>query len=411
MRKLIVLPGYCDNLGGVLISSSMLSVGFKFAQVKEQLCLLVRSGSLMEQYLRQTGQDYCLQPIAARNRRQFVEQALAWVGQQPKDYPLLLDNCVSRELIPVLIRAAPALRWSGRPIHHIFRDLALSDHPLGKWARKLAFACLNPTNICNSQFTAQHIRQNLVANIQTILYPPIDLQRFKNRLPSDPPPANLQPILDSGARIILTPSRISEPDKVNDKNLRALIPVIAQLKALGDRYHLVIIGQDASPGKTRTAALLELAASLEVADCLSVLPPTFAIEDYYKYADLVLTLAPREPFGRTVGEAISCGVPVIGSNTGGIGEILGNFAPQWTVDPHNSLAVAEAIIRLDADSNTPNLLAQGQSWVETNCNITNYTRKVMEITGLVSLERQGVQGDKELLVSSCGFKQSDCSHE
>lgn len=154
MRKLIVLPGYCDNLGGVLISSSMLSVGFKSAQVKEQLYLLMRSGSLMEQYLRQTGQEYCLQPIAAQNRRQFVEQALAWAGQQPKDYPLLLDNCVSRKLIPLLILAAPALRWSGRPVHHIFRDLALSYHPLGKWARKLAFAYLNFTNICNSQFTA-----------------------------------------------------------------------------------------------------------------------------------------------------------------------------------------------------------------------------------------------------------------
>lgn len=406
MRKLIVLPGYCDNLGGVLISSSMLSVGFKSEQISERLCLLARSGSLMEQYLRQTGQDYCLQTIPARNRLEFVKRSLLWVQQQPPDYPLLLDNCVSRELIPALIRAAPALRWSGRSVHHIFRDLALSYNPLGRWARKLAFACLNPVAICNSQFTAQHIRQHLVP-IQAILYPPIDLQRFKPRHQSDSPPANLKPILELGAQIILTPSRISEPDKVNDKNLRALLPVLAHLKALGHRYHAVVIGQDASPGKTRTADLLNLAQNLEVADCFTVLPPTFEIENYYRYANVVLTLAPREPFGRTVGEAIACGVPVVGSNTGGVGEILHHFAPQWTCEAHNPLAVAETIIRLSADPNTPNLLAQGQNWLKNNCNVTSYTRKIVEITGL-DWEKQGDMGDegdkeeKELLMLNRG---------
>lgn len=405
MRKLIVLPGYCDNLGGVLISSSVLGVGFKSAQISEQLCLLARSGSLLEQYLRQTGQDYCLQTIPARNRLEFVRRSLDWVQQQPADYPLLLDNCVSRELIPLLIRAAPALRWSGRSVHHIFRDLALSYHPLGRWARKFAFACLNPAAICNSQFTAQHIREHLVPNVRAILYPPIDLQRFESRQTSDTPPADLKSILDSGAQIILTPSRISEPDKVNDKNLRALLPVLAHLKALGHRYHAVVIGQDASPGKTRTGDLLKLAESLEVADCFTVLPPTFEIEKYYKYADLVLTLAPREPFGRTIAEAIACGVPVVGSFTGGVGEILHHFASEWTCDPHNPLAVAETIIRLSADPNTSNLLAQGQKWVKNNCNVSNYTRKIVEITGLA------VQGNTPLQVSSCGFKETEFGHE
>lgn len=98
----------------------------------------------------------------------------------------------------------------------------------------------------------------------------------------------------------------------------------------------------------------------------------------------MITLAPREPFGRTVVEAIACGVPVVGSQTGGIGEILHHFAPEWTVDPNDPVAAAEAIVHIAADPNTPNILAKGRHWVETHCSTVGYARKIMEITGLTT---------------------------
>jgi glycosyltransferase involved in cell wall biosynthesis len=121
------------------------------------------------------------------------------------------------------------------------------------------------------------------------------------------------------------------------------------------------------------------------------LPPSFAIEQYYKYADVMVTLAPREPFGRVVVEAIACGVPVVGSQTGGIGEILHHFAPEWTVDPNDPVAVAEAIVRITADPNTPNILAQGKSWVKTQCSVESYARRIMEITGIAPTVRTLVE--------------------
>jgi glycosyltransferase involved in cell wall biosynthesis len=354
--------------------------GFEQCGASEQLCVLVKSNSLMERYLRQAGQASCMHLI---QEQEFMKHALHWIGKQPKDWPLLLENCVTRQVLPILTLAAPALRLSGRPVYHVFRDQTRSYHPLGNLARKFAFACLSPHAICNSQFTAKYIN-SLVSNIQGILYPPVDTKRFNNRFTTDCPPANLQPILSSGARLMLTPSRITEPGKVNDKNLRSLIPVLAQLKATGHHYHGVIIGQDSSPEQSLTRALLQQAERLGVADRFTVLPPTFAIEDYYKYADVVVTLAPREPFGRMVVEAISCGVPVVGSKTGGIGEILQNFAPEWTVDPNEPVAAAEAIIRIAADPNTPNILAKGRQWVETHCSTVGYARKIAEIVGLTS---------------------------
>lgn len=381
MRKLLVVPGYCDSAGGMVISVSMLIKGFERCNASKQLRFLVRSGSFMEQYLQQAGQGSYLQSIQAKDQPQFVRRAIRWVSEQPRDWPLLLENCVNRNLLSSIVLAAPALRLSGRPVYHLFRDLASSYHPLGGLARRIAFACLSPGTICNSHFTAKHI-DTLVPNVWDILYPAVDTERFNDYPSAAPPPENLQPIIRSGARVMLTPTRISEPGQVNDKNLRALIPVLAELKAAGHNYHGVIIGEDRSPGQERTRTLLEQAKAFGVADYFTVLPPTFAIEDYYKHAHVVVSLAPREPFGRTVIEAIACGVPVVGSQSGGINETLQNFASEWTVDPNNPAAVAQAIVRTSSDPNTPMILAQGKRWVEANCSPVGYARRLAEIAGL-----------------------------
>ncbi|MCJ8282188.1 MAG: glycosyltransferase family 4 protein, partial [Rivularia sp. ALOHA_DT_140] len=151
-------------------------------------------------------------------------------------------------------------------------------------------------------------------------------------------------------------------------------------------YHSVVIGEDLSPGKIYTQELLELAKNAGVADRFTMLPPTFAIEDYYRHACVVLTLAPREPFGRTVVEALACGVPVIGSNTGGIGEILSNFAPEWMVDPEDPKAAAEAIVRVTTNANTVKTLEKAKNWVHSECSVTSYAKKMMEITGIALSE-------------------------
>ena len=181
---------------------------------------------------------------------------------------------------------------------------------------------------------------------------------------------------------MLTPSRLNKPGTVNDKNLRALIPVLVQLKAHGHHYHSVVVGEDGSSKQTYTRDLLEIAERSGVADCFTILPPTVTIEDYYKSADVVVTLAPREPFGRTVVEAIACGIPVVGSQTGGIGEILSHFAPEWTVAHDDPVAAAETIVRVAADPNTPDLLIRGRHWVEARCSVEGYAQQMLEIVGL-----------------------------
>jgi glycosyltransferase involved in cell wall biosynthesis len=382
MRKLIILPGACDVLGGTLVTLSLLIKGFEQCGVVEAFSVLVQAGSMMEKYLQTAGQGNYLKLIPARSKAEYLRQALQWVNQQPKEYPLLLDNCVQRSLLPTLLMTAPALRWSGRCVYHFCHDLALSYNYAGYLLRKLSFSVIAPQAICNSQFTAKHVRR-FMPKIRGIMYQPVDTERFNNHVLSSPP-TSLEPILKSGAKLILTPSRISQPGAMNDKNLRTLIPVLAHLKANGHFYHSVVIGEDKSPGQIYTQELLKSAKEQGVADRFTILPPTFGIEDYYKHADIAVTLAPREPFGRTVVEAIACGVPVIGSQTGGIGEILNHFAPQWTVDPHNPIATAETITRVLADAETPNVLDSARSWVENCCSVRTYTRELMKLTGIAA---------------------------
>lgn len=380
MKKLIILPGATNVLGGTLVTLGLLLQGISQRQIASQVRVLAPAGSFLEEYLRTKGQGQYLELITAETETEFCRQSLQWVSQQPTDWALLMDNCVAKELMSALIPGSIALRLSKRPVYFFFHDLALTNNPVGFAIRKFIFATLAPATMCNSQFTAGHIKR-FAQDLRGILYQPVDLARFNTKAIASPPP-ELEPIINSEAQIMLTPSRLNKPGIVNDKNLRALIPVIAELKKLGLNYHGVIIGDDTSADGSHSRDLEQQAAELGVSDRLTILPPTLEIESYYKCAAVVVTLAPREPFGRTVVEAIACGVPVIGSNSGGIGEILGHFAPQWRVDPDKPQEAARAIAKLTTELNTQRLLEQGTSWVNQTCSTVDYAKKMLEIVGI-----------------------------
>jgi glycosyltransferase involved in cell wall biosynthesis len=384
-HKLLIVPGACDALGGTLVTLSLLIKGFAEQGKIDSIKVLTSADSVMECYLRAAGQEVVMEVVPGRDKRDFFRNALAWVAQQPLDWPLLLDNCVERSLLPSLILAAPKLRLSGRPIYHFCHDLALSYNAMGYWSRKLAFGLLSPKALCNSNFTKHHI-QTFVPDVSGVLYQPVDLEKFRPLLRSQvqSPPSSLLPIIASGARIMLTPSRINLAGIVNDKNLRGLIPVLAELKQQGAFYHGVVIGEDRSPDQSNSKALMLEAEHFDVADRFTILPPTYEIADFYRFSDVVVSLAPREPFGRVVVEAIACGVPVIGPQTGGISEILGHITPDWQVEIEDASKIAQKIVQVVTDPKTPKMLEQGRGWIESRCSISRYALDMMALTGLIN---------------------------
>lgn len=382
-RKLLIIPANMNTLGGMTISMVMLAKGFKALNMSDRVNIFMREGTLMAEIFMKENLLDCVE-IISKEEDDFFYEAIRRAHKYPVDYPLLLDNSVARNRLFKVLRVALKLRFSRRPTYHFCHDLALSHNWLGSIIRQIAFFLLAPKAICNSYFTAKHIRR-LMPKICGILYQPVDFVSIGQRLEfCSKIPENLIAILDSKAKILLTPSRLNKPGIVNDKNLRALPPLIAALKARGFDYHSVVIGDDDSHDNRHTQQLLNQAEALGVSDRFTILPSTLEIETYYKYSDVVVTMAPREPFGRTVVEAITCGVPVVGSNSGGIREILQNFAPDWLVDPADSVAAAEKLIEVDADrSKTQLLLREGRRWVKANCTAEQYAQGMMELVGLV----------------------------
>lgn len=201
MAKLLVLPEFHHSLGGSTVSLSLMVKGFEQCDASEQICVLVMADTLFEQYLRQADQAHCMQLISAPNRREFMKKALQWIAKQPHDWPLLLDSCVSSKALSALALAVPTLRLNGRPIYHFFHDLAYSYNFVGNLARRGIFAALSPRAICNSQFTASHIRDSLMPKIEGVLYQPVNIEQFCPRLSSDIPPENLRPFLPQGLKL------------------------------------------------------------------------------------------------------------------------------------------------------------------------------------------------------------------
>lgn len=78
------------------------------------------------------------------------------------------------------------------------------------------------------------------------------------------------------------------------------------------------------------------------------------IREIYSCCDVVMSLSTKpESFGRTVLEALSLGVPVVGYDHGGVGEILAALYPYGRVGLGNMTAAADRVAAIAAGEGTP----------------------------------------------------------
>jgi len=79
------------------------------------------------------------------------------------------------------------------------------------------------------------------------------------------------------------------------------------------------------------------------------IPVTFTgeqedVREIFSLCEVILSLSGRpESFGRTVLEALSLGIPVVGYAHGGVGEILGRVFPAGRVPPGDVRAAADRV--------------------------------------------------------------------
>lgn len=129
------------------------------------------------------------------------------------------------------------------------------------------------------------------------------------------------------------------------KNLLRLLDALAILRRR-QPCQLIIRGEGRSAYR-RT--LQERVETLGLGDVVTFLGYTAGerLRELYAHAACVLLPSLGEGFGLPVLEAMSCGTPVITSNTSSLPEVAGEAA--LMVDPYDAIALAEAIYRVLTD--------------------------------------------------------------
>ena len=87
--------------------------------------------------------------------------------------------------------------------------------------------------------------------------------------------------------------------------------------------------------------------------------PRDELKYYYSAADVFVTVPWYEPFGMTPLEAMACGTPVIGSNVGGIPEVMGDLGREWLPEATDVGGWADALTRM-IELPEPTRLSLGQ---------------------------------------------------
>ncbi len=153
----------------------------------------------------------------------------------------------------------------------------------------------------------------------------VDLKLFHPADPATPRPSNRIRCL-AVARLI------------ERKGLGDLIRALALLER--GRFELEIVGGGADEGVLR-----DLAARLDVAEDIRFLGPLPRAEaaERYRQADLFTLPSSAEAFGNVFAEALASGLPIVGSATGGIPDLVEHGSNGLLVSPGDVHALAGAI--------------------------------------------------------------------
>ncbi len=145
----------------------------------------------------------------------------------------------------------------------------------------------------------------------------------------------------AGKIVLVLPARITRWKGQND-----FIRLIARLKQSGMPVHGLMVGE-VDPKKRFYRQELEAEIrTLGLVGNVDIIGHRSDLKEIMSIANLVLSLAQTpEAFGRVVPEALSLGIPVVGYNHGGVGEVLRILFPSGLVPPKDANALEKTVLR------------------------------------------------------------------
>lgn len=201
--------------------------------------------------------------------------------------------------------------------------------------------------VANSEFTRDElIKLGVAPERITLIYPGVDIERFRPGLPCDDLKAGIG--LTPNQKLILSVGRLSRR-KGFDMVIRSLPELVKQ--GLDVRYALIGIGEDRD-------YLSNLARELGVSERVHMLGHVLPedLPRWYNACD-VFVMPNREINGDTEGfgmvfvEAAACGKPAIGGRAGGTGAAILDGVTGWRVDGLSGDELSRALARVLTDKN------------------------------------------------------------
>jgi glycosyltransferase involved in cell wall biosynthesis len=160
---------------------------------------------------------------------------------------------------------------------------------------------------------------------------------------------------DSAARGVLAAELGAEPDDVivstvsvlrSFKNPQTIIQACGLLAKRSVPFKLLVAGDGAM-----LSDLQELAVNLGVADRIHWLGYCADPARLLQASDIFVLASTGEAFGLVLAEAMACGVPVVGSRSGAIPEIVEDGVTGLLATPRDEVSFADAIEKLARDPN------------------------------------------------------------
>jgi glycosyltransferase involved in cell wall biosynthesis len=166
--------------------------------------------------------------------------------------------------------------------------------------------------------------------------------------------------------------------KFHRKGQEALLQTAAQLQAEGKKIKVLLTGGPAPGAEDHFPRMQQLAADLGIAENvvftgeLANPRPSYAAMDIF-----VLPSAQPEPFGGVVMEAMSLGLPVIGTNIGGTPDQIAEGETGFLIPPSDPKALAQALARLIENPRRREFMAQAaRTRIETRFPISETIQNI-----------------------------------
>ena len=131
------------------------------------------------------------------------------------------------------------------------------------------------------------------------------------------------------------------------KNTKQVVEILYKLRNDGNPIKLLLVGD----GPDRMPAE-HLARELGVYEDVRFMGKQEAVEEIIAIADVFVMPSASETFGLAALEAMSCGVPVVASNIGGLPELIDHGENGFLCPLNNTDAFAERIRQITSDEDT-----------------------------------------------------------